>query len=61
MELEATDMRLLMRGITKLYEQYLERIRGKYGLSQIEITIIGFLYNNPGKDTACLLYTSRCV
>ena len=29
MELEATDMRLLMRGITKLYEQYLERIQGK--------------------------------
>ena len=49
MELEATDMRLLMRGITKLYEQYLERIRGKYGLSQIEITIIGFSVQQSGK------------
>ncbi|MEF2734691.1 MAG: MarR family transcriptional regulator [Blautia sp.] len=61
MELEATDMRLLMRGITKLYEQYLERIRGKYGLSQIEITIIGFLYNNPGKDTAAEIVELRML
>ena len=61
MELEATDMRLLMRGITKLDEQYLERIRGKYGLSQIEITIIGFLYNNPGKDTAAEIVELRML
>ncbi len=61
MELEATDMRLLMRGITKLYEQYLERIRGKYGLSQIEITIIGVLYNNPGKDTAAEIVELRML
>ena len=61
MELEATDMRLLMRGITQLYEQYLERIRGKYGLSQIEITIIGFLYNNPGKDTAAEIVELRML
>lgn len=61
MESEATDMRLLMRGITKLYEQYLERIRGKYGLSQIEITIIGFLYNNPGKDTAAEIVELRML
>lgn len=61
MELEATDMRLLMRGITKLYEQYLERIRGKYGLSQIEITIIGFLYNNPGKNTAAEIVELRML
>lgn len=61
MELEATDMRLLMRGITKLYEQYLERIRGKYGLSQIEITIIRFLYNNPGKDTAAEIVELRML
>lgn len=61
MELEATDMRLLMRGITKLYEQYLERIRGKYGLSQIEITIIGFLYNNPRKDTAAEIVELRML
>ena len=61
MELEATDMRLLMRGITKLYEQHLERIRGKYGLSQIEITIIGFLYNNPGKDTAAEIVELRML
>ena len=61
MELEATDMRLLMRGITKLYEQYLERIRGKYGLSQIEITIIGFLYNSPGKDTAAEIVELRML
>lgn len=54
-----SDLRLLMRCMTKLYEQYLESIRGKYGLSQIEIAIIGFLYNNPGKDTAAEIVELR--
>ena len=56
---EASDMRLLMRCVTKLYEQCLENIRGEYGLSQIEIAIIGFLYNNPGKDTAAEMVELR--
>lgn len=56
---EASDMRLLMRCVTKLYEQCLENIRGEYGLSQIEIAIIGFLYNNPGKDTAAEIVELR--
>ncbi|HIX30360.1 MAG TPA: MarR family transcriptional regulator [Candidatus Blautia stercoravium] len=45
--------------MTKLYEQCLESIRGEYGLSQIEIAIIGFLYNNPGKDTAAEIVELR--
>ena len=50
--MKTTDMLLLMRGIEKFYDRCMEDIRNSYGLSQIEIRIIGFLHNNPGKDTA---------
>ncbi len=43
---------LITRGIAKLYEQYLEELRKSNQLSQIELTIISFLHNNPGMDTA---------
>ena len=42
-----------MRRMIKLYDAELEEIRKRYGLSKIEITIIGFLHNNPGRDTVC--------
>lgn len=46
-----TDILLLMRRLFKLHERNLEKIRTKYRLSLLEIKIISFLYNNPGKDT----------
>ncbi len=48
----ASDMLLLVRYMMKLYERYLEDVQVKYQLSYMEITIIGFLYNNPEKDMA---------
>lgn len=47
-----TELLLLVRRMLKLYEACLEDIRKKYCLSHLEIKIIGFLFNNPGKDTA---------
>lgn len=47
-----TDILLLIRGLVKLYDQCMESIRQAHGLSQIEITIVSFLHNNPGVDTA---------
>ena len=41
-----------LRRITKFYELMESDICDKYNLSQIEINIIAFLYNNPGKETA---------
>lgn len=43
---------IILRSLTKLYDQYLDEVRKKYNLTQIEITIIGFLHNNPLHDTA---------
>lgn len=43
---------LNMRQMIKLYDSFLDEIRKKYHLTQIEVTIISFLYNNPSKDTA---------
>lgn len=47
----ATDILLLIRGLGKLNDKCLETVRKEYELSQIEVTIMGFLHNNPGKDT----------
>lgn len=46
------DTLLLMRGISKLYDTFLEKPRRRYALSQIEVKILSFLSNNPDKDTA---------
>lgn len=46
------NMLLNMRQMIKLYDSFLEEIRKKYHLTQVEVTIISFLNNNPGKDTA---------
>lgn len=40
------------RRAIKGYDRCLEDIRGRYGLSQTEVTVISFLHNNPGRDTA---------
>lgn len=46
------DTLLLMRGISKFYDTFLEEPRRRYSLSQIEVKILSFLSNNPDKDTA---------
>ena len=47
-----TELLMGIRRIVKLYENMLREVCGKYGLTSIEVNIISFLYNNPGKDTA---------
>ena len=47
-----TDFLTNIRRIIKLHESMLKGICETYRLSLIEATIISFLYNNPGKDTA---------
>ena len=46
------DLRLLVRSMNKLYDQCMDGIRRKHGLSQIEIIIASFLHYNPSRDTA---------
>ncbi len=41
-----------IRRVVKLYDSKLKPVCGQYGLAPIEATIISFLYNNPGIDTA---------
>lgn len=48
----AANILLSMRQLIKLYDLSLDEIRKKYKLTHIEVTIISFLHNNPGKDTA---------
>ena len=43
---------LLHRRIQKLYDLHMDDIRKSFSLSRIEITIVSFLHNNPGLDTA---------
>lgn len=50
--MQTANILFITRGITKLYEQYLDGIRRENNLSQMEITIICFLHNNPQYDTA---------
>ena len=38
---------LNMRQMIKLYDSFLDEIRKKYHLTQVEVTIISFLHNNP--------------
>lgn len=48
----ATDFLMNIRRIIKMHESMLKEICQEYGLTLIEATVISFLYNNPGKDTA---------
>ena len=57
----ASDLLMLVRYMMKLYEKYLEDVQMKYRLSHIEIAIIGFLYNNPERDTAADIVERRML
>ena len=50
-----------IRQIIKLYELCLEDTRTKYGLTGMEIRIISFLHNNPGKDTVVDIANMRVL
>lgn len=50
-----------VRRLLKLYDAELDEIRRNYGLSRIEITIVGFLHNNPGRDIAAEIAEIRML
>ena len=50
--MNATDHLMQFRRIAKLHEYMLKKICETYHLSLLEGTVLCFLYNNPGKDTA---------
>ena len=56
-----TDFLTNIRQIIKLHESMLKGICETYRLSLIEATIISFLYNNPGKDTAADIVELRML
>ncbi len=47
-----TDFLVNNRRIMKFHELMLKEICQEYRLTLVEATIVSFLYNNPGKDTA---------
>lgn len=50
-----------IRRIIKLYDSLLKPVCDQYGLVPIEATIISFLYNNPGRDTAADIVELRML
>ena len=50
-----------IRRIIKLYDSMLKPVCDRYGLVPIEATIISFLYNNPGKNTAADIVELRML
>ena len=57
----ATTYLTNFRRIIKLHEAMLKDICEQYGLTLMEATIISFLYNNPGKDTAADIVELRML
>lgn len=50
-----------IRRIIKLYDNTLKPVCERYGLAPIEATIISFLFNNPGRDTAADIVELRML
>ena len=50
-----------IRRIVKLYDSMLKPVCERYTLALIEATIISFLYNNPGRDTAADIVEYRML
>ena len=50
-----------IRRIVKLYDSMLKPVCERYALALIEATIISFLYNNPGRDTAADIVEYRML
>lgn len=49
---QATEYLQTMRRICKFHDECIQCICEQYGLTKMEATIITFLKNNPGLDTA---------
>ncbi len=45
------DALLTIRQTVKFYDRCLEGVRERYGLSKIEVVIVNFLHNHPGRDS----------
>ena len=58
---QATALLTNIRRIIKLYDSLLKPVCAQYKLAPIEATIISFLYNNPGKDTAADIVELRML
>ncbi|MDO5147284.1 MAG: MarR family transcriptional regulator [Eubacteriales bacterium] len=58
---QAIDFLLNMRRIIKLQESMLKEICQKYSLTLTEATVVNFLHNNPGKDTAADIVDLRML
>lgn len=56
-----TSLLISFRRMIKLHETMLKVVCQKYQLTQIEASIISFLYNNPGKDTAADIVELRML
>ena len=56
-----TEFLTNLRRIIKLHELMLKEICEEYHLMLIEATIISFLHNNPGKDTAADIVQLRML
>lgn len=50
-----------IRRIIKLYDNMLKPVCDRYSLVPIEATIISFLFNNPGRDTAADIVELRML
>lgn len=49
------------RRTIKLYDSMLKPVCDRYLLTQLEATIISFLHNNPGRDTAADIVELRML
>lgn len=50
-----------IRRMVKLYDSMLKPVCDRYGLVPIEVTIISFLFNHPGRDTAADIVELRML
>lgn len=60
METVTRDM-VVLRQTVKFYELCLEEIRRKHGLTKLEIVVIGFLANDPEKDSVAEIAEERML
>ena len=57
----STEFLINIRRIIRLHESMLKEICGKYQMNLMEATVISFLNNNPGKDTAADIVELRML
>ena len=58
---QATEYLQTMRRICKFHDECIQCICEQYGLTKMEATIITFLKNNPGLDTAADMAELRAL